>query len=295
MVKMEYFCGSLGTRNRAVWVSSPFAAAASAVLLAFLSSAIASAQVTEDDTFYDCVVDPSLVLNLGSSVAGLIDEIVVERGQTVKAGDVVAQLRSEAEQARLAQARTRAESDAQIQAQKAALDLANARSSRIEQLREKAVATEAQREEVEAELSTAQMNLRLAEVQRDLDRLAFEEAKVMLDLRTIRSPVNGVVTERNKGPGEYVFQETHILTVAQVDPLYVRALLPVSAYPFTPQGSTVQVHLDLPTRRVVTARIMVVDKVLNASAGTFGIRAEIANPDGFIPAGQTCKLTMNQS
>lgn len=265
------------------------------VVISAATSLFSPESLLADSSAFDCVVEPSLVLDLGSSVAGLIDEVLVERGQIVSAGDVVARLRSDAERTQLVQARTRAESDAQLGAQQAALDLAVARSERIGELRDRSVVSEAQNEEVDAELRTAQMNLAMAELQKELDQIAVQQAEVNLDLRRIKSPINGIVTERNRGPGEYVFQETHVLTVAQIDPLYVRALLPVEFFRDTREGGSVQVALRLPEQREIAAEITVVDKILDAATGTFAIRAEIANPNGEIPGGQTCTLSLGAS
>jgi RND family efflux transporter MFP subunit len=221
--------------------------------------------------------------------------VTVEQGQAVQVGDVVARLRSEAETAQLALARARAESDAQISAQQATLELATASRLRIAELQSRNVASTAQLEEAEAELETARMNLRLAELQKELDLISLQEAEVNLALREIRSPIDGVVTDLNRGPGERVSQEGHVLTLAQIDPLFVRALLPVDVYGATAADQTVEVQLGLPVSQTLTARITVIDKVLNAAAGTFGIRAEIENADGAIPAGQTCTLSLGQS
>lgn len=244
---------------------------------------------------FDCVVDPSLVLNLGSAVSGLIDDVKVETGSAVTKDQVIAQLQSTSEEAQLAQVRTRAESDAQVNAQRAALDLAQVRSDRVAELYDRSVATDVQVEEAQAELAIAKMNLRVAELNQTLDVLALEEAAVNMALRSIKSPVNGVVISRNLGPGEFVSPDNPVVTVAQINPLHVRALLPVDLYAHTSEGQTVTVTLNLPEHTDVSADIIVVDKVLNAAAGTFGIRAEITNPGNTIPAGQTCLLSVNAS
>jgi len=38
------------------------------------------------------------------------------------------------------------------------------------------------------------------------------------------------------------------------------------------------------------ARVTVVDRVLDAASGTFGVRLALANPEGRIPAGIRCKV-----
>ena len=36
------------------------------------------------------------------------------------------------------------------------------------------------------------------------------------------------------------------------------------------------------------AKVIVVDRIFDAASGTTGVRLQLANPDGLIPAGQRC-------
>src|SRR5580700_8545423 len=48
---------------------------------------------------FDCVIDPSLTLKLGSPVPTILDKVEVDRGDFVKQGQVIARLQSTVEQA----------------------------------------------------------------------------------------------------------------------------------------------------------------------------------------------------
>src|SRR4051794_10475415 len=48
---------------------------------------------------FDCLVQPKMVLKLGTPVPGLISELLVDRGSILKKGDVVARLESNVEAA----------------------------------------------------------------------------------------------------------------------------------------------------------------------------------------------------
>ncbi len=63
---------------------------------------------------FDCVVDPSLTLKLGSPVPGLLDEVEVERGDRVTKGQVVARLESAVERETVALNEAKARSSAEI-------------------------------------------------------------------------------------------------------------------------------------------------------------------------------------
>ena len=130
----------------------------------------------------------------------------------------------------------------------------------------------------QAELS----NRRLADL--ELQRTSAEVA-----LRTIKSPVNGVVVERFMHPGEFPKQEK-ILKIAQIDPLRVEVYAPVSLLGKISVGSTAYVKPEAPLTGEYAAKVTVVDRVIDAASGTFGVRLELPNHDLKLPAGLKCSV-----
>ena len=57
----------------------------------------------------------------------------------------------------------------------------------------------------------------------------LEEAAAKLEMRNIRSTVDGVVVKRELAAGEYVGDKS-ILTIAQIDPLNVEVVVPARQY-----------------------------------------------------------------
>ena len=51
-----------------------------------------------------------------------------------------------------------------------------------------------------------------------------------LKARIVRSPIDGVVMARTLGPGEYAFDQGHLVTVAEIDPLYVEVYVPLQQF-----------------------------------------------------------------
>lgn len=241
-------------------------------------------------TDHPCVVEPSEVLELGAPIAGVLEAVYVDRGDTVRAGQLVAALHADVEAAQLRLAEARAGSDAEILARQAALSLVVAESTRMQTLLDRNVASAQQAEEVAARLETARMDLRLAILEQTLANIEAERARAAIEQRRIHSPINGVVLRRNRGPGEYAFQETHVLTVARVDVLHVEAYLPIAHRAEIATGDTVTVTLEHPLGAVVSATVNLVDSIFDAATGTFGIRAVIDNEDGAIAGGQSCRL-----
>lgn len=104
------------------------------------------------------------------------------------------------------------------------------------------------------------------------------------------SPIDGVVTERLLGPGEYRNEQNPILTLAQIDPLRVEVFVPTSQYGRIRIGSSAQIHPQQPIGGSYPAVVTVVDQVLDAASGTFGVRLALPNPALQLPAGIRCKV-----
>lgn len=51
-----------------------------------------------------------------------------------------------------------------------------------------------------------------------------------------------------------------------------------------------EVSLEKPVGGIYKASVIVVDQVIDAGSGTFGVRLKLPNPNNKIPAGLKCKL-----
>ena len=146
------------------------------------------------------------------------------------------------------------------------------------------------------EMDEAETNKQLAELAlleaADAQRLAeleLQRAKAELTRRTIRSPISGVVVERFLTPGEFT-KEKPILKLAQIDPLRVEVFAPTALLNRITVGMRAQVMPDAPVSGTYEARVIIVDRVVNAASGTFGVRLELPNHGYRLPAGLKCTV-----
>lgn len=211
---------------------------------------------------FECLITPSEVVELGSPVTGILESVEVERGDRVRKGQVIAQLQSGLEQAAVELARTRAEFDQR-------------RVVRNQELDQNDLISDHDRDEMRTQSAVSQIEL--------------AEATERLSMRTIVSPIDGVVVARTHSPGELV-QETAIVTLAQIDPLYVEVVLPVAMLGKVADGDTAQVQPASPVGGEYSAEIVIVDRVVDAASGTFGVRLELPNPGARLPAGLQCSV-----
>jgi len=241
---------------------------------------------------YDCLIEAFETVDVRSPVEALIASIPVRRGDLVKKGQVVLTLEAAAERAALDLARARAMMEGELKAAEARVELARKKWVRSEELHKQNFISATARDEAEAEYKLASEQMRQAREARELAELEARRSSELLALRTVRSPFTGVVVERFQSPGEMATTNINqpILKLANINPLHVEVVLPVSLYGRIKPGMTGEVVPEKPIEGRYSARVKVVDRVVDAASGTFGVRLELPNPQGAVPAGVKCKV-----
>jgi multidrug efflux pump subunit AcrA (membrane-fusion protein) len=145
---------------------------------------------------------------------------------------------------------------------------------------------EAQTEKFLAELARMEMQEKLR-----LAALEYKRAQAALGLRTIKSPLTGVVVERLASAGDYRNNlDPKIFKIAQIHPLRVEVFVPVAMLGSISVGMRAEVIPEAPQDRPRTAEVTVVDRVVDAASGTFAVRLELPNPKYQLQAGLKCKI-----
>lgn len=232
-------------------------------------------------------------VEIRSSVEAVIESVRVRRGDLVRKGQVVVTLQSGPERAALALAQSRAQNQGDIKLSEARLDIAAKKLKRAQELFAQNFISANSRDEAEAEHRVASEEVLRARESQRLAVLEAQRAAEVLALRTIRSPISGVVVDVMRRPGEFgaITFKDPILTLAEIDPLHVEAVLPAKMYGKIRNGQRAVVMPEPPIGGRYTTRVSVVDRVVDAGSGTLGVRLELANPKGAIPAGVRCRVS----
>jgi RND family efflux transporter MFP subunit len=238
----------------------------------------------------DCLIQPRETVTVSSATEGIVEQVTVDRGTLVKEGAVLAVLESSAERLAVAIARVRAEHESAIKAGEVRVSFGDRRFQRTDESYRKNLVPLKELDEAETAKILAEFELAEAQEKKALARLEYERARALLDLRTIRSPLSGVVVERLRHPGELAAKELPIVKIAQLDPLRAEVFAPIALLGKVEVGQRAVVIPEPPMSRPVEAAVTVVDRVVDAASGTFGIRLEIPNPGHRIPAGLKCKV-----
>ncbi len=240
---------------------------------------------------FDCMISANETIEIGSSILGVIESILVERSDYVEAGQVLATLESSVEEVAVRVARARADRSVELESTRVSLQLGKKRRSRAVDLYKGESMSLDLREEVEAEARLAELGVKQAKENHRLAVLQLEQAQASLARRTIRSPISGFVVERLMSPGEVVDEET-MLTIAQVDPLRVEVILPAQLFGSVALGDSVEIVPEPPLDQPRIAQVAIVDRMLDAASGTFGVRLLLPNPDHDLPGGLRCQAQL---
>lgn len=238
-----------------------------------------------------CLIEPEQIAEVGSQVIGVADKVLVERGDFVRKGQILATLKSDLERANLQVAKTRSQFEADVKTAQANLYLAQLTEKRGEALVTQKFISQQALDKSKAETSVAEQKVIFAKEQLKLSDGELEIAKAQMNMREIRSPIDGIIAERYVWPGERV-EEKPLFRVAKINPLRVEIVAPLALYGTIEKNSYITVTPNLPNSVPLEAKVVMVDKLIDGASNTFRVRAQIKNADSEIPSGLRCKASL---
>lgn len=150
-------------------------------------------------------INPVNLVQVGSQVSGIVEELLVDRNDVVKKGQVVARIDDSVLQSSLNDAL------AKLKSAKANRDYMKTEFERSQELFEKGYIAK-------SELDLAQNNYITAEENHNSAQTVYDRAKVNLGYATIRSPVSGTIIAKSVEKGQTVaasFQTPEIFQIAE--------------------------------------------------------------------------------
>ncbi|MEM7168103.1 MAG: efflux RND transporter periplasmic adaptor subunit [Planctomycetota bacterium] len=244
------------------------------------------------DAAFEGLIKAHHTLQLGAPIDGLLETVTVQRGDVVRKDQVLALLESRLEHVTMELAKARAEMEAEKRSRDEQLRYQNSKLARSELLHTKGVVSNNELAISRTERAIAQEAVLESQERQKIAYLELRRAEVALELRTIRSPIDGVVVERHLHPGELVTRQhqSKILELAQIDPLVVEVILPATLFGQIQRGQRATVSpVGFPDHQP-TAVVQSVDRVIDAASNTFRIGLELPNPDHTLPPGVPCDV-----
>lgn len=241
---------------------------------------------------FDCLIEPTQTVEVGSPAGGLLEKVNVKRGDRVSKGQIVASLESKAETATMELAKFKSGALGPTEAAKNKIEFSERKFLRRKEMAVERLGSMQESDDAEAELKLARSELLVAQESRQQASFEYQQQSSLLNLRLIRSPFDGVVVDQMLYPGEIVESsgaKKTILKLAQLDPLRIRAILPMSTFGRLKVGMPVDVVPELPVGGKYQAVVKFIDKLVDAASGTYAVFLEMPNKKLDVPSGVKCK------
>jgi len=205
-------------------------------------------------------------ITVTSRVAGVIGSIAFEEGQKVKAGDVLIALDSQERHADIEQ------SAAEINRATALRNEVATRLDRAQALRRTGAGTEAQVEDLSAQVKTLTSAIASAEAQR-------RAAEARLEDMTIRAPFDGRVGTRSVSLGAYLSPGTRITSLDDLSKVRLDFSVPENLLGRVTTNQIVNATSAAFRDRVFKGKVSIIDTRVDPVTRTVRLTAEFDNPD----------------
>lgn len=191
-------------------------------------------------------------VDVTTEVAGIVSRLAFESGQEVKRGETLLQLVDDSDVAKLNSLRATAE-----------LDETNFKRDQL-QLDAEAIST--------AQLDNSRLTLKSAQAQ-------VAEQRALVAKKTIRAPFAGRLGITTVNRGQYLNPGDKIVTLQQLDPIYVDFNLPQQSLPQIAIGQKVSAVSDAFPDQSYEGEISAINPIVDTDTRNVRIQATLHNPE----------------
>jgi membrane fusion protein (multidrug efflux system) len=201
--------------------------------------------------------------DLAMDVAGLVTEVNLKSGQDVRQGQVLLQLRD-------------GDDVAQLKQLEASAELAKITFERARrQLDAQAIS--------KADYDTAAADYKARQA-------AVEQQKVVVAKKQLRAPFAGRAGIITTSPGDYLSAGAAVVTLQQLDPLYVDFNVPQGQLGQLKVGQSVNLALDAYPGRVFTGKLSAISPKVDTGTRNVQVEATVPNHDQTLSPGMFAKV-----
>jgi RND family efflux transporter MFP subunit len=262
-------------------------------------------------------LDPNEEVTVSNQVEGPVSKVLVDLGDFVKAGQVLATIDTteleltvrqqtaalQQEMARIGLSDPNAglEEAATSQVRQAEATLAEARSKldRTRRLTDEGVLPKQQLDEQQARFEVAEANVKSARESVRNIKATVAGRKAALDLAQkkladarITAPMSGLVKERLVSEGTYLKANSPVVTLVQISPLKLRVDVPETAIESVRSGRAVQFTVDSIPGRMFGGRISRLSPSVNQQSRTLKLEAIVDNANGTLKPGLFARVSI---
>lgn len=262
-------------------------------------------------------LDPNEEVIVSNQVEGTVQQLVVDLGDAVQAGQLIGQLDTRElelnvhqQEAALQQELARVgltdpaasfdeASTSQVRQAEAAFADARIRLERTKKLAESGViaqqqldAQQAQYDGADAALRSARETVRNIRAAITARRAALALAQKKLADAKITAPLSGFIKERPAAAGQFLKANSPVVTIVQNTPLKLHTEVPESAVAYVRVGRPVEFHVDAFPEETFEGRVSRLSPSVDQQSRTLKLEAIVNNSNGRLKPGFFARVTI---
>jgi HlyD family secretion protein len=242
-------------------------------------------------------LEPLTQVNVGTEISGIVESVAVDDNDRVRAGQVLATLNTDKLRAQLAQSRaSRAAADARLQQARASLADAERELARLEDMYKRSQGQLPARRDIDqARTAVERAQGDVASAAAGVTQAAAAVSALQIDLgkATIRSPIDGIVLDRQVDPGQTVaasFQTPTLFTLARdLNQMRLSVGVDEADIGTVSAGQTATFTVDAYPDRRFTSAVVQIGSLPETVSGvvTYEAQLRVENPELLLRPGMT--------
>lgn len=245
-------------------------------------------------------LQPATQVELGSRVSGQLSRVLVDFNDTVKAGQLLAEIDPTPFRARQNEARAAvASAKAELLRAEADVALKTQTAARAKDLHERQLNSTAELQAAEGALAVAKAQIAVAQAGIERAQASLASASADVEATRITSPIDGIVLARAVEAGQTVaasLQAPRLFVIAEaLDALEVVAKVDESDLAIVKAGASASVSVDAFPGQTFEASVrqIRIDPTTESGVVTFPVVLSVHNNDGLLLPGMTATVRID--
>lgn len=238
------------------------------------------------------IVKPTQSVTLSVPVNGVLDRIVVNEGDVVKAGQPIASLDDRVARASVRVAEVLAGQDALIVQARQQQVHARHFLDRIRLAHADKAASEHELDEAQSKFDVAAQTLKQAEERQEQAKAQLQLEQARLALLQIVAPFDGTVSRIAAQRGESLNSGDPLLQIVNLRQLKVELHIPSQFFGRLVRGERYSLDAGTPVNRQIKGTLQARENMIDAATNTFRCIFLIDNDDESLPAGFVVRLSL---
>ena len=265
--------------------------AADAILISSAAEKTTAAEPT--DALIEAFTEPYRDIAVAASEMGTLSDVKVREGDVVKKDDIIAVMRDDVLRASLEVARRSMSVEGILKSAQADLDMKKSDQEKLTQLRDRNHASQQEVNRIETETRMSEARLLSVREELEIKQLEFRRIESQLEQRVVRAPIDGVVSDVLREPGEFVSpSDPTIARLVQLDSLLIVFSVPLAQRNHVAKGQTVTLSIG-PTQEIAEGMVEHVSPTPDSSNSSVRVKVRLPNSDQRFQSGESTVLILN--